>query len=338
MPGLTYPPFPEDIPTFPLLVIDYELVKQGDQAEVDRLWGAATQLGFWYLKNHGVSVEVDGMFDMGAETLNLPLNEKLPYEQGDNGNSFGYKVAGGSVVDGEGNVDCVEEINISRNDALAWPGKIHREYPSTVNERMESVIKPFVQKSTEINLTCLDAFNDKLGLPKGTLASKHGIDELSCCEARCIKKAGGVADDKKALGSHTDFGSLSFLHNRTGGLQVLPPDMDEWQYIKPIPSYAICNIGDALSIFSGGVLRSSLHRVITPPKEQAAYDRWSVVFFTRPADDIELRAFTELSPTIAEAVASSPDPSKFSTGHTAKSWFYRRKRGRRVKNQTVSSV
>lgn len=119
---------------------------------------------------------------------------------------------------------------------------------------MESVIKPFVQKSMEINLTCLNAFDDKLGLPKGTLASKHGIDEPSCCEARCIKKAAGVADDKKALGSHTDFGSLvgfladgiclgdplmspmqSFLHNRTGGLQVLPPDMDEWQYIKVSP-------------------------------------------------------------------------------------------------------
>lgn len=47
MPGLAYPPFPEDIPTFPLLVIDYELVKRGNQEEIDRLWGAATQLGFW---------------------------------------------------------------------------------------------------------------------------------------------------------------------------------------------------------------------------------------------------------------------------------------------------
>lgn len=29
------------------------------------------------------------MFEMGAETLDLPLEEKMRYEQGDNGDSFG---------------------------------------------------------------------------------------------------------------------------------------------------------------------------------------------------------------------------------------------------------
>ena len=30
------------------------------------------------------------MFDVGAETLALPLSEKMKYEQGDNGDSFGW--------------------------------------------------------------------------------------------------------------------------------------------------------------------------------------------------------------------------------------------------------
>ncbi len=48
MPGLTTsPPFPEDVPTHPLLIIDYELIRQGDENEIDRLWKAATELGFW---------------------------------------------------------------------------------------------------------------------------------------------------------------------------------------------------------------------------------------------------------------------------------------------------
>ena len=29
-----------------------------------------------------------------------------------------------------------------------------------------------------------------------------------------------------------------------------------------MPGYAICNVGDALNIFSGGILRSSIHRVV----------------------------------------------------------------------------
>ena len=41
------------------------------------------------LSNHGVEREVNSMFDVGAETLALPLSEKMKYEQGDNGDSFG---------------------------------------------------------------------------------------------------------------------------------------------------------------------------------------------------------------------------------------------------------
>ena len=47
MPDLTLPPFPDDLPTHPLLVVDYKLVKAGDPKEVDTLWKAATELGFW---------------------------------------------------------------------------------------------------------------------------------------------------------------------------------------------------------------------------------------------------------------------------------------------------
>jgi isopenicillin N synthase-like dioxygenase len=31
---------------------------------------------------------------------------------------------------------------------------------------------------------------------------------------------------------------------------------------QPIPRHAICNIGDALFVFSGGILRSAMHRVV----------------------------------------------------------------------------
>jgi hypothetical protein len=30
------------------------------------------------------------MFDMGAETMALPLEERMKFEQGDNGRSFGF--------------------------------------------------------------------------------------------------------------------------------------------------------------------------------------------------------------------------------------------------------
>lgn len=48
MPGLTtFPPFPENISSHPLLIIDYELLKIRDKNEIAKLWKAVTELGFW---------------------------------------------------------------------------------------------------------------------------------------------------------------------------------------------------------------------------------------------------------------------------------------------------
>ena len=163
-----------------------------------------------------------------------------------------YKAAGANAVDETGALDTVEFINVSKDDALAWPNKVHRDYPSTVNARMGNTIKPFIQKSVEVNSTLIEVFNDKLGLPKGALMERHKMFEPSCSESRCIRNPPrpGGDDSKAALGAHTDFGSLvrrhhgteatpliqldrqSFLHNRLGGLQVMPPGSQTWQYIK----------------------------------------------------------------------------------------------------------
>ncbi|KAI8990726.1 Clavaminate synthase-like protein [Trametes punicea] len=342
MPGLaSLPPFPEDVPTHPLLIVDYELVRVGDEQEIDKLWKAATELGFWYLKNHGVDEEVDAMFAMGRETLALPLEEKMKFEQGSKGVGFGYKAAGVQFMDDRGTRDVTEFLNVSRDDALTWPIPSHRTYPSTVNECMESVIKPFVQKSLTINHLLIDVLNDKLGLPRGTLAGLHKVDEPSGCVARCIKAHPNMdRENKTFLNPHTDFGSLSFLHNRLGGLQVLPPGSDKWYYVKPrqpLPGHAICNIGDALNILSGGILRSNIHRVMPPPGKQANYERWSVVYFTRPNDHVILRALIEKSPKIAEAVARAPD-RKYETGVTSKEWLTRRIRSQRAENYTGPAI
>lgn len=60
-------PFPESTPTHPLLVIDYAKLTANDAAESARLFHAATTLGFWYLKNHGVDYE--DLFDVGEKSV-----------------------------------------------------------------------------------------------------------------------------------------------------------------------------------------------------------------------------------------------------------------------------
>ncbi|KAI0048074.1 Clavaminate synthase-like protein [Auriscalpium vulgare] len=331
MPGIVLPPFPEDVPTSTLLVIDYAKIKAGDPEEIDTLWTAATELGFWYLKNHGAEEEVDGMFDMGAETMALPSEEKMKFEQGNDGLSFGYKYAGSYMADHEGTPDTSEFINVARDDALGWPTVRHRTYPSTVNARMESTVRPFIRKAVDVTTVLFGVFDKKLGLPEGTFASLHAPDQETTSESRCIRSL-QTSPGKAALAPHTDFGSLSFLHNRLGGLQVLPVGSQEWQYVKPLPGHAICNIGDAVTIFSGGILHSNLHRIVSPPKPQTSTERWSVAYFARPNSAAVLEPFSEQSSLIAESAAKAPE-GKYNPGVTAGEWFARRIRAARLPNR-----
>ena len=115
------------------------------------------------------------------------------------------------MTDENGSPDSVEFINISKDDAFAWPAVARRTYPSTVNARMDSTVVPFIKKSVEVNDTLLRVFNELLGLPEGTLAEKHKLDEFSGSETRVIKsppRPEGIDEAKAALAAHTDFGSL----------------------------------------------------------------------------------------------------------------------------------
>ncbi|KAL5485864.1 hypothetical protein ACEPAI_6906 [Sanghuangporus weigelae] len=342
MPGLTLPSFPENLPTHSLLVVDYGLIKAGNSKEIDTLWKAATELGFWYLKNHGVDEEVDSVFETAAEMMALPLEEKMKFIRGDGIKAYGYKPIGSQATNEYGSPDNVEYLNISREDAFAYPNVVNHTYPLVVNARMESIIIPFVRKSIEVLSTILSVFEKKLGLSKGTLLDlQTQMDRAGSDEVRCIRSPPKFADiggpidkDKVFNGAHTDFGTLTFLHNRLGGLQVLPPGSEDWYYVLPIPGHAVCNVADTLSLFSGGILRSNMHRVVPPPGVQSAYPRWSVAYFMRPANDVKLRALEE-SPAIKEAlVRMSPEErERYFPNVTQGQWLARRRDNIQLKNR-----
>lgn len=99
--------------------------------------------------------------------------------------------------------------------------------------------------------------------------------------------------DSINLGGHTDIGSITLLFNVVGGLQILPADRENkrgnWLYVKPEPGHAVVNIGDTLVEWTGGLLRSSLHRVVTAPGEQALVARESVAYLVRPRNSASMQ-------------------------------------------------
>lgn len=70
------------------------------------------------------------------------------------------------------------------------------------------------------------------------------------------------------------------------GLQVQTPD--GWKHVKSFEDTIIANVADALEFLSGGYLKSTVHRVIRPPRDQASKPRLSLIYFARPEAQIEL--------------------------------------------------
>jgi isopenicillin N synthase-like dioxygenase len=93
-------------------------------------------------------------------------------------------------------------------------------------------------------------------------------------------------DRRTAFLGHTDLGTVTILFNVVGGLQILPPGLEakeeNWRYVKPEPGCAVINLGDAMVEWSGGILRSNLHRVYFAPGAQAECERYSLAYAIRP--------------------------------------------------------
>jgi isopenicillin N synthase-like dioxygenase len=152
------------------------------------------------------------------------------------------------------------------------------------------VLKQYVVDCrTAIDLMILH-LEKHLQLPDNTLASLHRITARSGDHVRFNQAAVQPwSDDLARQAEHTDFGTLTILMNWLGGLQIKHPETQEWVYVKPMPGYAIVNLGDALVKLTAGILRSNIHRVVPPAPPQDGLTRNSLVYFSRPEDAVVLR-------------------------------------------------
>lgn len=88
---------------------------------------------------------------------------------------------------------------------------------------------------------------------------------------------------------HTDLGTITLLFRQpVAALQIKDHATGEWKWAKPLDASLTVNTCDALSFLTGGYIKSTVHRVSAPPKDQRGVDRLGLLYFARPQNDLVL--------------------------------------------------
>lgn len=116
-----------------------------------------------------------------------------------------------------------------------------------------------------------------LGLSQRYFAERYTTDPLCLFRIFHYPPQAPVQDESWGVGEHTDYGVLTILRqDDVGGLQVKSPA--GWIEAPPVPGSFVCNIGDMLDRMTGGLYRSTPHRV----KNESGRSRLSFPFFFDP--------------------------------------------------------
>ena len=95
-------------------------------------------------------------------------------------------------------------------------------------------------------------------------------------------------EDAVRAAAHGDINLITLLMGAQGkGLQV-QNHKGEWIDAIAEPDELMINVGDMLSRHTNNKLKSTIHRVVNPPKESWGTSRYSIPFFMHPVSEMKL--------------------------------------------------
>lgn len=265
--------------------------------------------GFIYIKNFGLSQdEVQEQYEFAQSLFATPLEDKMKYIANvDKGEYIGYKPFGLREVK-PGVPENTEVYNIPR----FGPGAPAREQPDAITRNAAEIEKFSRHVHGNIVMKLFTLFAMVLELPEDYFTRMHLYDDEHTSYLRYMKYHARTPEQNEALDNiwlegHSDFGSLTLLFRQhIVALQVRTPK-GEWKYVRPHPECIAVNVADTMQLLSNGFFKSSIHRLVAPPRKQAHLDRLGVIYFVRAGDGIVLRGAD--SPVLQrEGLLASDDP------------------------------
>jgi isopenicillin N synthase-like dioxygenase len=250
----------------------------------EQLWWAATEVGFFQLRDHGVPGElVDRSFAAAADFFALDYAVKATYPWKRELNAGWESKA--QVRPSTRVADQKESYQMTRPHMDGrWPTS--DEVPG-----FRETLLAMDERCRDVAMDVLSCFADRLGFDRDFFRRVHDpLADGYQSTVRLLHYFPMSADDFTAgqwrAGAHTDYNCLTLLFQRDGqsGLQVCPGEdaaTGAWTSVDPDESLITCNIGDMLKRWSDDVLTSTLHRVRGPRPGEPVVSRHSIAFFAQ---------------------------------------------------------
>lgn len=260
---------------------------------VAALGAAYNNIGFVAIKNHGLTDEMTKhLYDTIQSFFQQSDDIKQKYEIPELAGQRGYIGKGKEHAKGRTTGDLKEFYHVGQEVTDGDP--IKSEYPDNIWPEELPEMKEIglhVYKTLEsTGKKMLQAIALYLGLDEFYFEDKvhNGNSILRPIHYFPIENPEEVPDDAVRAAEHGDINLITLLMGASAdGLQVLRND-NQWIPITALPDQIVVNVGDMLSRHTNNKLKSTIHRVVNPPRELMKTSRFSIPFFMHPRSDMDL--------------------------------------------------
>ena len=257
---------------------------------VSEIGQAFQEIGFCAVKGHFLNDDlVKKLYTQIKLFFDLPTDVKRKYEHPEFSGQRGYVSFGKESAKGKNIGDLKEFWHFGQY--VKDEPKLKEEYPDNVivNElqNFNSVGQKTYELLEETGKHILRAIACYLNLEE-TYFDKHIFNGNSILRAIHYPPITEEPKNAERAAAHGDINLITLLMGAQGkGLQVLN-NSGEWIDAVAEEDEVIVNIGDMLSRHTNNKLKSTIHRVVNPPRGLWNSSRYSIPFFLHPRQEMSL--------------------------------------------------
>lgn len=267
---------------------------------------AYQDIGFVALKGHFLNDDlVNKLYEEIKKFFELPVETKRKYEIEGIGGQRGYVSFGKESAKGKKEGDLKEfwhfgqDVEDDPKRAMEYPENVYVEELPEFNAIGKQAYQ-MLEKTAKFVLRALALYLD---LPETYFDGfiHNGNSILRPIHYPPILEE---PDNAVRAAAHGDINLITLLMGAQGrGLQV-KNHKGEWLDAIADPDELMINVGDMLSRHTNNKLKSTIHRVVNPPRELWGTSRYSIPFFMHPISEMKL--------DVLESCIDEEHPKQFS--------------------------